>query len=437
MFGYYIRLAAISIRKNPAMSLLMVIAIALGIGTCMTIITVNYVMAKDPIPAKSAALFAVQLDTWDPNQPARDDGSPPNQVTYLDALALMEKAPALRQAASTAVSIVIEPANVESRPFEAQGRVTYKDFFAMFDIPFLYGAPWDAEADRDGEHVIVLSRETNERLFGGADSVGKHVRINGNPLTVIGVLDTWNPTPKFFDPISGPFNRAEEVYMPFPLFRDLSLNNSGSTNCWKPVESGGPDAFFNSECVWIQFWAELPDATAQSAYLDFLDAYAMEQKALGRFQRPLNNRLSDVNQWMDDQRVVQDEALMLVPVALMFLAVCLLNTIGLLLAKFLNKTPEIGLRRALGASRRTLFMQYLMESGCIGVAGGIVGIALTWLGLLGIKALFSGVLDDLIRLDWQMVGTAIVLAVFSSMAAGLYPTWRACSVEPASQLKLQ
>ena len=183
--------------------------------------------------------------------------------------------------------------------------------------------------------------------------------------------------------------------------------------------------------------AELRSDDEKREYQDWLDRYATEQKALGRFQRPLNNDLSDVNEWMDRQRVVQDEAVMLIPVGLMFLVVCLLNTIGLLLAKFLNRTPEIGLRRALGASRRTLLVQHLLESGCIGVAGGIVGIALTWLGLLGIRGLFGGFLDDLVQLDWQMVVTAIVLAVVSSMAAGLYPTWRACSVQPASQLKLQ
>ncbi|MEM7002181.1 MAG: ABC transporter permease, partial [Pseudomonadota bacterium] len=62
MFSYYLRLALLSMRKNAVLSSLMVIAIGLGIGACMTIITVNYIMSSDPIPHKSAQLFAVQLD---------------------------------------------------------------------------------------------------------------------------------------------------------------------------------------------------------------------------------------------------------------------------------------------------------------------------------------------------------------------------------------
>lgn len=89
MLAYYARLALISIRKNWAMSILMVAAVAIGIGAFMTILTVNYIMAKDPIPSKSDQLFAVQLDSWDPNQPVDANSEPPSQLTYIDAMALM------------------------------------------------------------------------------------------------------------------------------------------------------------------------------------------------------------------------------------------------------------------------------------------------------------------------------------------------------------
>ena len=435
MLAYYLRLAVISIRSNAAMSALMVCAVALGIGTCMTFVTVHYIMARDPIPRKSDVLHAVQLDTWGSIEPANDDGTPPAQLTYMDAVALMDAKPAFRQAAMTGTVFVVEP-DGNGRPFSATGRAAGANFFAMFEVPFQYGQSWDARADADLDQVAVLSQPLNERLFGGENSVGRSVSLGGNRFRVVGVLDAWRPIPKFYDVNTGPFNAPADIFVPFSLMAALELPRNGSTNCWKPREAGHA-GFLASECVWIQFWAELRNDAEKRAYRTFLDNYAKEQKALGRFERPLNNRLLDVNAWLDYRRVVDDNAKMMLAVGAMFLAVCLLNTIGLLLAKFLGKAPEIGLRRALGASKRTLFAQYLVESAGIGVCGGVGGIVLTWFGLRGVEALLGDLVTNLVDLDAPMVTLGVVLAIASSMAAGLYPTWRACNVEPAAQLKTQ
>jgi putative ABC transport system permease protein len=66
MFSYYLKLGWLSIRRNPLLSILMIAAIAIGIGASMTTVTVNYIMSGNPIPQKSDQLFYVQLDNWDP-----------------------------------------------------------------------------------------------------------------------------------------------------------------------------------------------------------------------------------------------------------------------------------------------------------------------------------------------------------------------------------
>jgi len=142
-------------------------------------------------------------------------------------------------------------------------------------------------------------------------------------------------------------------------------------------------------------------------------------------------------EWMENQEVVADDAQVMLGLSLLFLVVCLLNTIGLLLAKFLGKSGDIGLRRALGASRSSLFKQHMIEAGLIGLGGGIFGLVLAWLGLRGIEMLFGDFVENLVGLDWVMVLTAIGLAIVSALLAGLYPTWRACRIAPASQLKTQ
>ena len=436
MFAYYLRLAAVSLRRSPLVSALMVCAVAIGIGACMTFVNVATILAQDPIPSKSDVLFAVQLDSWDANQPFASDGAPPPQLTYLDAAALMADRRAHRQAAMVQSGFVVVPSGEHGRPFEVAGRATYGDFFAMFDVPFRFGGGWDRAADESGERVAVLSRETNDRLFGGEDSVGRHFTLQATTFRVLGVMDDWWPVPRFYDPLGGLVQAPADVFLPFETALAERLSRHGNVNCWRPF-GDGLDAFLASECVWIQFWAELPSAEARDEYLAYLNNYVVEQKRLGRFPRPLNNRLRDVNQWIEERLEGIRVTGLLLAVGVMVLLVCLLNTVGLLLAKFLGKAPEVALRRALGASRRAVAAQHLVETGCIGLMGGAFGVGLTWLGLRGIDALFGGEIAELLVFKPNMVATAVLLAVAAALAAGFYPTWRASGVAPAALLKTQ
>ncbi len=437
MFSYYLKLGWLSIRRNPLLSALMVAAIAVGIGASMTIITVNYVMSGNPIPQKSDQLYYVQLDSWDPIDHDNEGFEPPDQMTYLDAMALMKAGKAYRQIASNRSSLVLEPQGEGERPFSVTSRNTWADFFPMFDLPFLHGSGWDDSADNNLDKVVVLSKEINERVFGGENSVGRSLRLNGMDFQVVGVVDKYLPVPRFYDVTTGAFDEPAEVYIPFNIGVEYELSRNGNTSCWKAPDGDGFEAFLNSECVWIQFWAELRNDEEKQDYMAFLNAYTQQQKEMGRFPRPLNNRLSNVMEWMEIEEVVEDDAQVMLGLSLLFLVVCLLNTIGLLLAKFLGKSGDISLRRALGASRGSLFVQHMIESGMIGLAGGVLGIGLTWLGLRGIKMLFGEFVENLVGLDWVMILTAIGLAIVSALLAGLYPTWRACRIAPASQLKIQ
>jgi putative ABC transport system permease protein len=309
----------------------------------------------------------------------------------------------------------------------------------MFDVPFAWGAGWDQASDRSEERVAVLSWELSEKLYGGENPVGRMLTINGEPYRISGVLDEWTPIPKFYDLNNNPYEAPEQLYLPFSHAVANKFGRSGNTSCWKPVEDGGFEAFLASECIWIQMWIELQDPAEKPDYMRFLDAYVEEQKQLGRFPRPLNNRLHTPEEWLQYQEVVDDTVGILLSLAILFLVVCLLNTIGLLLAKVMRRAKDISLRRALGASKATLFAQYIVEAGIIGAAGGLLGIAMTWLGLRGIEQLFIeyDFIEHLVRMDWSMVLLAVALAVASALGAALYPTWRACNITPASQLRIQ
>jgi putative ABC transport system permease protein len=438
MFGYYVELGMRSLKRNPVLTALMVLGIALGIAASMTSLTLMHIMGSDPIPWKSNVLHYVQLDNWDPNSPFKNssgEDDAPDQVTYRDSKALMEAGKADLQSAMYKVSMPIQPENPEVKPFLSLGRAAYSDFFAMFEPPFVYGNRWDRAQDKQHARVAVLSKDTNEKLFGGQNSVGKHVRMNELDYTVVGVLGEWKPRIKFYDLTNGTLNDPEEFYIPYTTAIELEAGGAGNNSCWKNNDPGW-QGYLESECVWQQFWVQLNSPERLAEYRSFLDNYVSEQKRLGRFPRPIHNNLFNVKEWLENQKVVPKDVEVQVGLSFAFLLVCLINTIGLLLAKFMRKSTEIGLRRALGAEKRQLFAQYIIESGVIGISGGILGLVFTFGGLWMVRALYEDY-SNVARLDWSMVFTTITLAIAAAVLAGLYPTWRACQIAPAAQLKTQ
>jgi putative ABC transport system permease protein len=232
----------------------------------------------------------------------------------------------------------------------------------------------------------------------------------------------------------------EGAYVPFSWGQVLELGSHGNTNCWKTEVIDSFQAFLNSECIWFHAWFELRTAAQQRDFRQFLDSYVIEQKSHGRFPRPLNNYLYDVDGWLKRNKVVGDDNKAMLTLAFAFLAVCLVNTVGLLLAKFLNAAPIAGVRRALGASRRDIFFQHLTESGVVALAGGIVGGLLGMAGIWGLRAWYGQFVDDTQRylpFDQSNFLLVVAIAVGAGLLAGLYPAWRIGRAAPASYLKVQ
>ena len=438
MFAYYMDLALRSFRRNKALTALMVLAIALGIGASMTTLTVFHVLSGDPIPQKSSRLFVVQLD------PAAKEGftpgeEPADQVTRFDAEALLRQHRGTHQAMMTGGNVGIEPQRAGMDPFYADARYTSADFFGMFDAPFQYGNGWSATEDDKHERVAVIANDLNKKLFGGANSVGKSVRLNQHDFRIVGVLAPWRPTPKFYDMYNDRFGELEQVFVPFTASRDLDMDRSGSMDCWddhKDSDDPEGESGVNAPCTWIQYWVQLDTPAQVSAFHQYLVNYSDQQRASGRYQRPTNVRLRDVMAWLDFNKIVPGDVRLQMWLAFGFLLVCLLNTVGLLLAKFLRRSSEIGVRRALGASRRAIFAQCLVEAGTIGLVGGVLGLGLALLGLWAVRQQ-PGSYNSLAHLDVSMLVATFVIAIVASLLAGVLPAWRACQVAPAIQLKSQ
>lgn len=436
MLDYYFRLAFVSLRRHWGLTLLMVAAIAVGVALTMTAYTVLNVMSRDPIPWKSSQLFAVQLDNGGPRSRKAGDNEPADQLTYRDAMALLRAGKAKHQVAMHSIELRVIPADSSLKPYAIAGRATSADFFQMFDVPMLYGHGWSDHHGEDGAAVAVLSRRLNERLFAGANSVGKTVSLGGASYEVVGVTDNWDPKPRFYDVIGGQnFDEGEDVFLPLASSVDKQMSTSEYEYC----NAGPPGQTFGdllrSECVWLQFWAELPTQSDVIEYRNFLTNYALEQQRSGRFTWPPNIRLRDVRDWLVAQKVVPNDAKLSVLVAFGFLIVCLVSASGLMLAKDFARAGDFGVRRALGASGLHIFSQAMVESAVIGLIGGIAGLLLTLLALSTMRQLFPAGMARIAQLDGPLFGTTFLLALLAALATGFYPAWRSMQVNPALQIK--
>ena len=433
MFGYYFDLALRSLRRNKILTALMVLSVSVGIALAMSSWTLVRLMSRDPIPEKSARLFVPTVDMWGPSDRGAD-GEPPSLLDYDTATTLLRDHRATYQSAIYWVVPTVLPSRQGMRPFNASGFAVTGEFFPMLDAPFEYGSGWSDADDAARAPVAVISRQLNDKLFGGVDSVGKSLDIDGQDYRVVGVLGDFETQPAYFDvpAFGGYMTQPTALFLPFNTAIAAQMPAHGSQDCQKSPKQPGFAGLLHSSCIWISYMAQLNDARAASRYRDYLAGLARQ-----RYDWPPNVRLRSLMAWLDYMQVVPDAVRILRLVGIGLLVVCLVNTIGLMLAKFLRRSGEIGIRRAMGASRRTIYQQFLTEAAVIGMSGGVLGLGLTWLSMRWLRSKFPQSWEVLTHVDVRLLTTTLAVAVLSTLLAALYPAFRSAHVKPAWQIKSQ
>jgi putative ABC transport system permease protein len=436
MFGYYFRLGVRSLRRNPALTALMVLTLAVGVAASVSTLTILHMMSSDPIPQKSSRLFVPLLDPGNPEDYSPGDEPIDIQLTYQDAQNMLKSGLGVRRTALYGLQAPVQPPRKDIAPFNIAGLAPTRDFFAMMDVPFIHGQAWTEQDDARGADVVVLSRAIAEKLYGSADPVGQRLILLGAPFTIVGVTDTWMALPRFYRLAGGVrYGEGEEFFIPLATAIRHEVTHNGNMSC-SGNSGAGFAARMASECTWITAWFETASAGDRAELQTWLDNYAAEQRKLGRLKRNAPNRLFDVPEWLEYTKVVGKDSKLQTWLAFGFLALCLVNTIGLLLAKFSVRAAEIGVRRALGASRAEIFRQFLIETSVVGLVGGVLGLVLAF-GALVLISMQGKQTAAVAHMDWQMLIMTFLMSVGAAILAGLLPTWRACQVTPAIQLKSQ
>lgn len=433
MLGYSLESAWHGTRRHPFMSVFMVLAVALGISAPFSAIALVERLGGDPLPGLSDTVFHPQIEPR-PAQVVARDPTMPVDLTLQDAEALYRLPSSPAAAMMSANRLPAKRGGDDSPLRMTHTRATTWRFFSLFGLHFLAGRGWTAADDDDRAPVVVLSRVANERIFGGKNSVGKEMQIATHTFRVIGIVGDFNPKPHFYDLGSGPFANAEDLYMPFKTWMDLPQDYGfGPTHCWSATGQSGEHPT-SPNCTWVQYWVSLPDPNAAAGFQENLRAYVSSQLASGRFQVKTTPTLSNVRRWVDLNHVVPPAVRMQAVIGAGVFLICMISAIGLLVAKFSRYGSELAIRRALGATRKDIFLQCLFEAGIAGLAGGILSVPLTWLGSRMIQQQSPALMEG-IHVDATELSQSVALAVVVMFAVGLYPALRSSRVAPAQLIK--
>ncbi|HEX8390870.1 MAG TPA: ABC transporter permease [Longimicrobium sp.] len=277
------------------------------------------------------------------------------------------------------------------------------DFFRVRELDFSAGRPFSTQEAQRGVPVIVLGVDVAETLFPGRNPLGQTVRVGGDPYQVIGLLEKQGS-----------------------LF-GMSMDRVAIAPARSPLNGG------------VFPWANtVEDISYKVPDGALLPAAEQEMIGLGRTLRRL--RPADENNfsvetaknslgfWEKINGFLMTALPLLVMISLVVGAVVIMN---IMLVSVSERTREIGIRKSLGARRRDILLQFLIEAGTLSGMGGLLGIGLG----IGMATLVSAVSPLPARVSGGAIGLALFLGIGVGLAAGVYPAWRASRLDPIVALR--
>lgn len=436
---YAIQLGLRGLLRQPRTTALSVLTLGVGLAAVMTMLSLLAMLSSDPLPGLSRQLYLGWVDSRPAprtGETAAEDAAPPFLWKLADAQAMAAALPRLRQSALVVTPLTLAGADGR-RSTRAQAVLASGPMPSMFGVPLLHGRAWTAQEEAARARVAVIGREAGLKLFGTADAVGREVRIGAALFRVIGVAGDWAPQPQFhfLQEGSGWGGGATQAFVPALAAVDAGVSPMAVRAC-DDTGAGGFrfDTLDLGACRWLALWAELRTPAEVAAFRGGLEALARERHASGAFPRPPQARLYGVREWLSANRVVPSSVHLNLWLALGLLALCMVNVAGLLAARFVHRSGELGVRRVLGAPRRAIVLQCLAEAGSAGLLGGLLALPLTLFGLWVVRMQAQGY-TEMARFSPRLFLALLGLAVATGLLVGLLPAWRAARLEPALQVK--
>lgn len=432
MYGYYLSLAWRRCCRHPASAILIAITLAVGIAACMTTGAIFAAFQGEAVPGVSSHLYVVTMDAREAAVGNHASYTPDSLLRLRDVKALVGSHPA-------AIGVGVAKSHVRTsspdgkRPQWAHGLLAYGPVLKVLGVPLVSGRAWTRQELNTRAPVVVVGSQLAKRLFGTADVVGRSVLLEGHAFRVIGVTGRWKPRmPLIQVDESGPWNM--QLFVPAGAALDAGVGPLSSGECGHSAVDTTFGSVDVAHCRWMEVWMALETSSAVRAFRRFATAYANDQHAVGRFIHPPRLALYRARAWIALNGVVPGEVSLNMVLGTAFLVLCMTNVIGLLTARFLRWHTDAVVRRALGASRRQLLVQHLLESALLGVLGGVLALPLTLFGMWIVR-MQPVSYAAAARFSPGTFVALLALSIIVGIVVGVFPAWRICSLPPALQIK--
>jgi putative ABC transport system permease protein len=280
------------------------------------------------------------------------------------------------------------------------------DITNVVDLTLLQGRMFTDAEDQRAEHVVVLGHDTWEELFGSENAIGKEVAIESGLYTVIGVLD------KRKQPFGGGKNPADNMaFFPLGTFHNLHPEDK---DMWVSVKYDDP-----------KYKSLVEEEIRETLRI----RRKVKVEAPDNFEIFGPDSLSKL--W---NQLTGGLVLFMIAVSSVGLMVGGVGVMNIMLVSVTERTREIGVRKAIGATKRTLLVQFTTEAVTLCAVGGVIGILLgailTWIIYflpIGLPATMSTL--------WVLTGFTVSCAI--GLLFGIYPAWKAANLDPIEALRYE